>query len=366
MDSHMKEMSIKYGGVWQNYYDQLAMLRKEKEMAENSCLSLISENTILKLKNEENESNMKRVLLSLTESSNSNCQYSEILQQIRNEKDSLLSKLLAYESQDEYCRKQIHMLEANLQYWQQRNTENDKKNQESIKELEKKDEIIRLHERDHQLKNEKLQQLTEELKEKNEKITILNHSVTSKDRFIKSLIHEKNDLKEEIQTVLANRKDRRNVNPSNTNSGVEPTSSSSPRAASPRASSPRPSLSSANNTTVQSKTPLSRSSSFPVKRGTDKPPAITPSKVLLLSRSVDQGNDGSTPTSVADVHGMVSPVMKTPMIRNMTPFNKVEEEKEVEINPWGKPVMSSSLRHNYRKASTPTQIELRRRKPTIL
>jgi superfamily II DNA helicase RecQ len=352
MDSHMKEMSIKYGGVWQNYYDQLAMLRKDKEMAENSCLSLISENTILKLKNEENESNMKRVLLSLTESSNSNCQYSEILQQIKNEKESLLSKLLAYECQDEYCRKQIHMLEANLQYWQQKNSENDKKNQELMKELEKKDEIIRSHDRDHQLKNEKLQLLTEELKEKIEKITILNHSITSKDRFIKSLIHEKNDLKEEMQTVLANRKDRRNGNSSN---------NSEPASSSPRASSPRPSSSSSNNPPIQSKSQLLKSSSF---RLTEKPPAVIPSKVLLSSRSLDQRTDAATPTRVADVHEIVSPVTKTPMIRNMTPFKK--EEDEVEINPWGKPVMSSSLRHNYRKASTPTQIELRRRKPTIL
>jgi chromosome segregation ATPase len=342
MENQMKEMSVKYGGLWQNYYDQLHLIRQEKERTEQSMLAVLSENALLKLKNEEHEENMKRILSSLSEQSCSNLQYSDILKQIKAEKESLKMKLLTSESQEEYCRKQIQSLNFNIQHWQQNSQELEKCNRELLKELEKHEVLLTRCQKDIALFNEKLANACTDLKEKDEKINILKRAVGSKDKIIKALTQERNALKEELDSTISCRTKAREKTPSILISTVALTQGQKPRPV----SAPRRVLDS-HSAEIRS---ADSSRLFPPRFT-----ALTEENVL--SPTTDSEPLEDTPRKVL-FKEQNSPLQENLPV-GLASISLDDSKQPQKNNPWFKTVPRSDLRHAYRKASTPTQMRRR-------
>jgi chromosome segregation ATPase len=340
MENQMKEMSVKYGGLWQNYYDQLHLIRQEKERTEQSMLAVLSENALLKLKNEEHEENMKRILSSLSEQSCANLQYSDILQQIKAEKESLKTKLLTSESQEEYCRKQIQSLNFNIQHWQQNSHELENCNRELKKELEKHELLLTRYQKDVAVFNEKLTSACNDLKEKDEKINILKRAVGSKDKIIKALTHERNALIVELDSTSSSRTKAHEKTPSALISTIVLT---------PKGQNPRPV--SASRRVLDSVEIRSSDSSRLF------PPRFTAlTEENGLSPTTDSEPLEDTPRKVL-FKEQNSPLQEH--LRVCLESKSLDDSKLPQNNPWFKTVPRSDLRHAYRKASTPTQMRRR-------
>lgn len=310
-ENQMKLMAMKHGGLWQVYADQLSLLSAQKEKAEMTALGLISENTSLKLQQQENQDNIKRILLSLTDQSLSTLPWNDILQQVRQEREELQHKLYLYESQKSSYSGEIQSLHANIQYWQQKSQENDRKNSDLVKEIGKRDQLITSLEKENLNLQEKSKQLQRKILDEEDKFKVLKHSLITKDRQIKSLSQEKLSLESQLNTRVHKKPITKTLSSNNPSSILRPSS----------ASVPEPTEISDMNK--------------------------TPSKVRDQRQMNDKGaKNESTPTGVSDLD----------LSSNDSPF---EKSHTPEINPWFKPVARAEGRTTYRKSATPTQMRRR-------
>jgi hypothetical protein len=104
-------LSVEYGGLWKDVYEELQQTRSMNQRLQEENARLQVACTRLQDENSQVLSRFKGTLCSLTETESFHLETLQVLEQIRLEKEALLSRVIAYESHQQWLEKQLSALQ---------------------------------------------------------------------------------------------------------------------------------------------------------------------------------------------------------------------------------------------------------------
>lgn len=111
VDAKLRVMSVEYGGLWRDVHEQLqaAQDAQRRQLAELARLS--AERDELQRQFDEVNGRFRGALCSLTETESSHLETRQVLEQLRAEKEALQSRVVAYESHQQWLERQGQRLQ---------------------------------------------------------------------------------------------------------------------------------------------------------------------------------------------------------------------------------------------------------------
>lgn len=111
VDGKLRVLSVEYGGLWKDVYEELLQTRSMNQRLQEENARLQVACTRLQDENSQVLSRFKGTLCSLTETESFHLEALQVLEQIRLEKEVLLSRVIAYESHQQWLEKQHSALQ---------------------------------------------------------------------------------------------------------------------------------------------------------------------------------------------------------------------------------------------------------------
>jgi hypothetical protein len=206
------KMSMKFGGVWADFHENIKAAEEKKRIAEQQLLIVVKERDVLQVEKDNLLYKFRDNVASLTDSETNHLEAKQILECIRQEKQVLVSRCLSLDTQREWLEKQNKdFRSSNIQL-------NDAlvQSEQRIRDLESK-----LSEEQHETKtlgdivfkrDEVVEGYQKQLKGKQEELDVLHKSLLTKDRQMQALVKERNRLRDEVATQAKALKKFSNLN----------------------------------------------------------------------------------------------------------------------------------------------------------
>jgi hypothetical protein len=191
------KMSMKFGGVWADFHENIKAAEESKKIAEQQLLIVIGQRDALQVEKDDLLFKFRDNVASLTDSETNHLEAKQILEHIRQERQELISRCLSLDTQREWLEKQ------NKEFRSSNGQLNDALvlSEQRVKELESK-----LSEEQHEAKilgdivfkrDEVVEGYQKQLRGKQEELDVLQKSLLTKDRQMMALVKERNRLRDE-------------------------------------------------------------------------------------------------------------------------------------------------------------------------
>eukprot|EP01031_Cornospumella_fuschlensis_P047669 gene47669-58400_t len=115
--SGLADVQIEYRGVWGDFDQEVYSAKLRQSEAEVQLRQLAQEHELLQFEKTELELKFRATLASLTESSSSQQEVSQLLIQIRAEREALVGRVSALETHSSWLQEQVTKTEGQLSHW---------------------------------------------------------------------------------------------------------------------------------------------------------------------------------------------------------------------------------------------------------
>jgi hypothetical protein len=111
VDTKLRVLSVEYGGLWCDVYEQLQAAQDAQQRQQAELERLRDERDELRRQFDEVNGRFRGALCSLTETESSHLETRQVLEQLRAEKEALQSRVVAYESHQQWLERQGQRLQ---------------------------------------------------------------------------------------------------------------------------------------------------------------------------------------------------------------------------------------------------------------